>query len=351
MVPKLRVLTVEGSLANATVPLEILDPLVVSVVAEVAKDTPLVLVHVMAFEPLVVQSPLISAAVMAEALPRMSPVSVDAVPVPPLATGNVPVTSAVKLNALTVMIETLDAAAPTWSIPAEAFSVPGKRRFHPAACTELGAHTPTVLAVRAQMLVEPCFTPKTPASVLPTPEVSVPASAMFPLESRVDVALGVCTCVESKSVTMAVVVGVPLNPMPPLLHGTPVPVTTPAVSALRHCVAPVTSLNVGAGIVTVPVNVGDAFGAKEVATIPESCCVLLAPALVIILPDPEALDAIVGTFATAMPESPKAFAPVDFGRLLFTIPEEVVFPVPVPQVGQSIVVVPPELFTVIGDVP
>ena len=43
-------------------------------------------------DPLVVTSPLSSAAVMADAEPRISPVSVLAVPVPPLATATVPVT-------------------------------------------------------------------------------------------------------------------------------------------------------------------------------------------------------------------------------------------------------------------
>jgi hypothetical protein len=63
-------------------------------VAYPVKAVPLVLVQMMAFDPLVVQSPLISDAVSGEP-PRTTPVSVLAVPVPPLATGNVPVTSAV----------------------------------------------------------------------------------------------------------------------------------------------------------------------------------------------------------------------------------------------------------------
>ena len=49
-----------GSCACGKVPLEILVALVVSVVADVAKAVPLVLVHVIALLPLVVQSPLIS---------------------------------------------------------------------------------------------------------------------------------------------------------------------------------------------------------------------------------------------------------------------------------------------------
>jgi len=49
-----------------------------------------------AFDPLVVASPESSAAVIALALPRMIPVSVLAVPVPPFATGNTPVTPAVR---------------------------------------------------------------------------------------------------------------------------------------------------------------------------------------------------------------------------------------------------------------
>lgn len=59
-------------------------------VAKVPKAVPLVFVQVIALLPLVVQSPLISAAVKAGELPRTSPVSVLPVPVPPFATGRTP---------------------------------------------------------------------------------------------------------------------------------------------------------------------------------------------------------------------------------------------------------------------
>ncbi len=68
-------------------------------VAYPVKAVPFVFVQLIAFEPLVVQSPLISVALIAEELPRTRPVSVLPVPVPPLATGKVPPTSAVSETA------------------------------------------------------------------------------------------------------------------------------------------------------------------------------------------------------------------------------------------------------------
>ncbi len=54
---------------------------------------------VVALLPLVVTSPLNSAAVIAVALPRIKPTRVEVVPVPPFATGNVPLTSAARATA------------------------------------------------------------------------------------------------------------------------------------------------------------------------------------------------------------------------------------------------------------
>ena len=53
-----------------------------------AKAMLLSFVQVIAFDPLVVQSPLNSAAVSAEELPRIRPVRVDVLPVPPWLTGS-----------------------------------------------------------------------------------------------------------------------------------------------------------------------------------------------------------------------------------------------------------------------
>jgi hypothetical protein len=55
-------------------------------VAPVPKAVPFVFVQTIAFDPLVAQSPLSSAPVMALALPRTNPVKVLPVPVPPYAT-------------------------------------------------------------------------------------------------------------------------------------------------------------------------------------------------------------------------------------------------------------------------
>lgn len=66
------------------------------VVAEATKADPLVFVQTIALLPLVVQSPLISAAVITEADPRINPVSVLPVPVPPLDTERTPVIPVVK---------------------------------------------------------------------------------------------------------------------------------------------------------------------------------------------------------------------------------------------------------------
>jgi hypothetical protein len=65
-------------------------PLAIVPVIVVGKETPFVFVQVIAFDPDVVQSPLISAAVIALAFPRTSPVNVLPVPVPPRAIASVP---------------------------------------------------------------------------------------------------------------------------------------------------------------------------------------------------------------------------------------------------------------------
>jgi hypothetical protein len=49
-----------------------------------------------------------------------------------------------------------------------------------------------------------------------------------------------------------------VTPPPPAPQSEPVPLTTPEVFTWRHWVDPVTLFRVGAGKVTVPVNVGDA---------------------------------------------------------------------------------------------
>src|SRR2546429_6825188 len=85
---------------------------------------PLSFVQVMALLPLVVQSPLISAAVIAVPLPRTNPVKVLAVPVPPLATGNAPVTFVVKsivaaaISAFTTLVNVGTPAFPWSTVPA-----------------------------------------------------------------------------------------------------------------------------------------------------------------------------------------------------------------------------------------
>jgi hypothetical protein len=68
--------------------------------AEVGMVPPLVATTVTALEPEVVASPLSSAAVIAEELPRTSPVRVEPVPVPPRATARVP---ALKSEALALV--------------------------------------------------------------------------------------------------------------------------------------------------------------------------------------------------------------------------------------------------------
>lgn len=73
---------------------------------------PLTLTTATTLLPLVVASPLNSAAVMAEALPRTNPVSVLAVPVPPLATGSVPVTPVVSGSPV-VLVRTPLAGVPS----------------------------------------------------------------------------------------------------------------------------------------------------------------------------------------------------------------------------------------------
>jgi hypothetical protein len=101
----LKVPLIVGVVIVGDVPSTTLEPLPVTVApiswllafeastgSEAVIDPPLTFTTVTALEPLVVASPLSSAAVIADALPRTKPVSVVLVPVPPLATGSAPVT-------------------------------------------------------------------------------------------------------------------------------------------------------------------------------------------------------------------------------------------------------------------
>jgi hypothetical protein len=73
---------------------------------------PFIFTFVTTFDPEVVASPLNSAAVMAEELPRIKPVSVLPVPVPPFGTGKIPVTAVVSGNPVR-LVATPEAGVPS----------------------------------------------------------------------------------------------------------------------------------------------------------------------------------------------------------------------------------------------
>ena len=99
---------VAGSRAAAKMPEEMLAALVVSVVAEGAKETPLVFVHVTALDAEVVQSPDNSAELKAEPLDLSRPAEKLVWPVPPEPMGRVPL----KLIAMPAMARVMAMLAP-----------------------------------------------------------------------------------------------------------------------------------------------------------------------------------------------------------------------------------------------
>jgi len=103
----------------------------------------------------------------------------------------------------------------------------------------------------------------------------------------------------------------------------PVPLTTPELLTFKHCVDPVMLLKVSAGIVTVPVKVGDASGASEESSVPLSAIWPLVP----VNSATSRLVLVVGPVVIPEPEPARAFEEV----IVVALPAIATCPVVMPE--------------------